>query len=92
MSDTSRCYHFNADYSFRQNEEPLAYTIFPGDDGELIHATCTLTPSDAEFPLYADDLQRCACDDVVECPRCGQMIPEAMTVRAYVQATRGTPC
>jgi len=86
----SPCYHFNAAYVFRQNEEPLAYRIFPSEDGELIHASCTVTPNDAEFPLYADDLQRCACDDIVECFYCGQLIPEAMTCRAYVQATRET--
>lgn len=67
-------------YIFREGEEPIAYQYWPSDEeSQLFCSDCANTPSECEFPLYADDLQAMIGIDpaLIACDRCNKIVAEA---------------
>lgn len=70
-------------YVFREAEEPLAYQIWRSDESAgFIHESCATTPTEREFPLYADDLAAAQCGEPVYCENCDALVAEASDARS----------
>jgi hypothetical protein len=64
-------------YMYREDEEPIAYQIFCGEESEIIHERCAKAPEDREFPLYTDDIEAARNLEPIQCFMCGERIAEA---------------
>lgn len=75
-------------YTYRKNEDEVAFAYYRGAEEDIICPTCTDTPHDREFPLYADNLEEMRCLEPLRCVKCDKELVPSLAATQEVSQSR----